>query len=246
MGPRVVATLSVLNADPLRARSRENYLKALRDVGCDVVAVDADHPAPDEFDALCLSGGEDMEPARYGAAIDPKTEAADPRRDALELALVAKARARDVPVLAICRGFQVVNVAYGGSLVQHVEGHREKNGPIVPHTAAATPGSKLAEACGTEPFSVNAFRTEGDEAKVTTLRVDESVAARQRERLAALRTRRDAGRVARLRGDLRAAAAGTENLMPRIVAAVEGDVTLGEICADLRDAFGSYVPADRG
>ena len=93
---------------------------------------------------------------------------------------------------------------------------------------------------------VNAFRTEGDEAKVTTLRVDESVAARQRERLAALRTRRDAGRVARLRGDLRAAAAGTENLMPRIVAAVEGDVTLGEICADLRDAFGSYVPADRG
>ena len=93
---------------------------------------------------------------------------------------------------------------------------------------------------------MNAFRTEGDEAKVTTLRVDESVAARQRERLAALRTRRDAGRVARLRGDLRAAAAGTENLMPRIVAAVEGDVTLGEICADLRDAFGSYVPADRG
>ena len=183
MGPRVVATLSVLNADPLRARSRENYLKALRDVGCDVVAVDADHPAPDEFDALCLSGGEDMEPARYGAAIDPKTEAADPRRDALELALVAKARARDVPVLAICRGFQVVNVAYGGSLVQHVEGHREKNGPIVPHTAAATPGSKLAEACGTEPFSVNARHHQAVDARslapslVPTARIDGYVEA---------------------------------------------------------------------
>ena len=149
-------TLSVLNADPLRARSRENYLNALRNAGCDAIAVDADHPAPDEFDALCLSGGEDMEPSRYAAAIDPKTEAADPRRDALELALVASARERDLPVLGICRGFQVINVAYGGSLVQHVDGHREKNGPILSHIAVATPGSKLAEACGTEPFSVNA------------------------------------------------------------------------------------------
>ena len=93
---------------------------------------------------------------------------------------------------------------------------------------------------------VNAFRTEGDEAKVTTLRVDESVAARQRERLAALRARRDAARVARLRSDLRAAAEGSANLMSPIVAAVDGDVTLGEICADLRASFGTYVPADRG
>jgi len=93
---------------------------------------------------------------------------------------------------------------------------------------------------------VNAFQTQGDEAKITTLRVDESVGARQRERLAALRTRRDAGRAERLRADLRAAAAGTENLMPRLIAAVDADVTLGEICADLRSAFGTYVPADRG
>jgi methylmalonyl-CoA mutase N-terminal domain/subunit len=93
---------------------------------------------------------------------------------------------------------------------------------------------------------VNAFQTKGDEAKITTLKVDESVAARQRERLAALRTRRDAKRVDRLRAGLRAAATGTANLMPAIVAAVDGDVTLGEICADLRASFGAYVPADRG
>ena len=92
---------------------------------------------------------------------------------------------------------------------------------------------------------VNAFQTQGDEARITTLKVDESVAARQRERLAALRTRRDAARVERLRGELRTAAAGTANLMPAIVAAVDGDVTLGEICADLRASFGAYVPADR-
>jgi methylmalonyl-CoA mutase N-terminal domain/subunit len=93
---------------------------------------------------------------------------------------------------------------------------------------------------------LNAFQTQGDEAKVTTLKVDESVAARQRERLAALRSRRDAARAERLRADVRAAAQGTANLMPAIVAAVDGDVTLGEICADLRASFGAYVPPDRG
>jgi methylmalonyl-CoA mutase N-terminal domain/subunit len=93
---------------------------------------------------------------------------------------------------------------------------------------------------------VNRYRTDGDEAKITTLKVDESVAARQRDRLAAVRASRDPARTERLRADLRTAALGTANLMPPIVAAVEGDVTLGEICADLRAAFGTYVPADRG
>ncbi|MEP7003521.1 MAG: methylmalonyl-CoA mutase family protein [Chloroflexota bacterium] len=93
---------------------------------------------------------------------------------------------------------------------------------------------------------VNAFQTVGEEVKVTTLRVDETVAARQSERLAALRARRDPAKTERLRGELRAAATGTANLMPPIVAAVEGDVTLGEICADLRESFGTYAPAERG
>ncbi len=89
---------------------------------------------------------------------------------------------------------------------------------------------------------VNAFRSDDGEGKVPTLRVDESVAARQRERLAALRARRDASHVARLREELRAAAAGGANLMPPIIAAVEGDVTLGEICTELRSVFGTYAP----
>lgn len=156
MAPRVVATLSVLNGNDLRVRSREHYLEALRAAGFEVVAVDADVAAPDQFDALCLTGGEDVEPSRYGTSIDPKTELVDPRRDALELTLLATARAHDLPVLGICRGFQVINVAYGGSLVQHVDGHRAANGPIVPHTVVPAAGSKLADACGTAPFSVNA------------------------------------------------------------------------------------------
>ena len=154
--PKVVATLSVPNASELRRRSREHYLKALRDAGFEVIAVDASDAVPSAFDALCLTGGEDMEPARYGAAADPRTETIDGARDALELGLIATARERDLPVLGICRGFQVINVAYGGSLLQHVDGHREKNGPIAPHVAVAAPGSKLAAACGTAPFSVNA------------------------------------------------------------------------------------------
>lgn len=154
--PKVVATLSVPNGSDLRRRSREHYLNALRDAGFDVIAVDAGRPVPAAFDALCLTGGEDLEPARYGAATDPKTETIDTARDALELGLIATARERDLPVLGICRGFQVLNVAYGGSLIQHVDGHREANGPIAPHIAVAAPGSKLAAACGTAPFSVNA------------------------------------------------------------------------------------------
>jgi putative glutamine amidotransferase len=156
VAPRVIATLSVLNGNELRVRSRANYVHALRGAGFDVIEVDSTSPVPDAFDALCLTGGEDLEPSRYGAPADPLTEPADPERDALELRLLATARERDVPVLGICRGLQVINVGYGGSLAQHVVGHREANGPITAHVATAVPGSKLAEACGSTPFSVNA------------------------------------------------------------------------------------------
>lgn len=156
MGPRVVATLSVPTGTDLRRRSRELYLTALRAAGFDVIAVDGAGTAPDEFDALCLTGGEDVEPARYRRVADPRTEVIDTARDALEIGLLATARERDLPVLGICRGFQVINVGYGGTLVQHLEGHREANGPVVPHVVVAPPGSKLAAACGVAPFNVNA------------------------------------------------------------------------------------------
>lgn len=154
--PTVVVTLSALNGSELRLRSRGHYLTALTDAGFEVIPVDAGGIAPAAFDALCLTGGEDLEPSRYGAPADPKTEPADAARDALELELLAVARERDLPILGICRGFQVINVAYGGSLVQHVDGHREANGPIVEHVVVAREDSKLAAACGTAPYRVNA------------------------------------------------------------------------------------------
>jgi methylmalonyl-CoA mutase, N-terminal domain len=89
---------------------------------------------------------------------------------------------------------------------------------------------------------VNAYRAEGDEAGIPITRVDQAVVERQRARLAELRVRRDAARATKARADLVTGAHSTANLVPLILAAVEADVTLGEICADLREVFGTYVP----
>ena len=89
---------------------------------------------------------------------------------------------------------------------------------------------------------VNAYRAEGDEPQVPITRVDPAVLERQRARLSDLRRRRDGARATKARADLSTAARGTANLVPPIVGAVEADVTLGEICADLREVFGTYVP----
>ena len=72
------------------------------------------------LDALVIAGGADIEPSRYGAEPDEKLGVVEPERDEWEFALYAAARRRGIPVLGICRGFQLVNVAHGGTLVQDV------------------------------------------------------------------------------------------------------------------------------
>jgi len=89
---------------------------------------------------------------------------------------------------------------------------------------------------------VNAYRAEGEEPEIPITRVDQAVVERQRGRLAELRARRDAGRATKARADLVTGARGSANLVPLILAAVEAYVTLGEICADLREVFGTYAP----
>lgn len=111
---------------------------------------------PDEtvahLDGLVLSGGADVDPARYGAAPEPGLGDVEPERDAWELALYAAAEARGIPVLAICRGFQLVNVARGGTLRQHVAldegvGHPrfESDGRARTHEVDVVEGTRLGE-----------------------------------------------------------------------------------------------------
>ncbi|HXW86993.1 MAG TPA: gamma-glutamyl-gamma-aminobutyrate hydrolase family protein [Streptosporangiaceae bacterium] len=117
-------------------------------------------PLPDaadvlgRLDGLVLSGGGDIDPARYGAARDHASGPANAERDAAELGLWRHALASGLPVLGICRGLQVVNVAQGGTLHQHLpdlvghDGHSPDPGAYGSHKVSVAPTSRLAGALG--------------------------------------------------------------------------------------------------
>ncbi|MEU7056488.1 gamma-glutamyl-gamma-aminobutyrate hydrolase family protein [Streptomyces sp. NPDC046197] len=96
------------------------------------------------LDGLVIAGGPDVEPVRYGAQRDPRTGPPAPARDAWELALIDAALAADVPLLGICRGMQLLNVALGGTLVQHLPGHAEVVGVFGGHPVKPVPGTLYA------------------------------------------------------------------------------------------------------
>ncbi|MEA2661750.1 MAG: putative glutamine amidotransferase, partial [Chloroflexota bacterium] len=152
--PTVVVTLCGHDRDRC-VRAREQYLTALRGAGCDVIALDPHDDVPADFDALCLTGGGDIESSRYGEVPAPETDDVDPARDALELRLLRTALRRDLPVLGICRGFQLINVERGGRLVQHVEGHSRSLGDLRAHEAEPAAGSLLAGATSSPAHAVN-------------------------------------------------------------------------------------------
>jgi putative glutamine amidotransferase len=97
------------------------------------------------LDGLVIAGGPDVDPARYGAERSPRTGPAAPERDAWELALIGAALRARTPLLGICRGMQLLNVALGGTLVQHLDGHAERVGVFGTHPVEAVPGSRYAE-----------------------------------------------------------------------------------------------------
>ena len=103
----------------------------------------------DVLDGLVFTGGPDLDPALYEAEPHPETNNVRPERDRAEIALLGAALERDLPVLAICRGSQVLNVALGGNLEQHVpdrvghDGHKETPGVFSRHPVAIEQGSKL-------------------------------------------------------------------------------------------------------
>ncbi|MFI8292701.1 gamma-glutamyl-gamma-aminobutyrate hydrolase family protein [Streptomyces sp. NPDC085614] len=96
------------------------------------------------LDGVVVAGGADVEPVRYGAAPDPRTGPPARARDAWELALIEAALASGTPLLGICRGMQLLNVALGGTLIQHLDGHVEAVGVIGRHTVKPVPGTLYA------------------------------------------------------------------------------------------------------
>ena len=118
----------------------------------------------DRIDALILAGGADMDPASYGADPDEHTAGWRPERDRFELALARGAIESEVPLLGICRGMEVLNVACGGTLDQHLETadvHLHTPGEFCDHEVCLEPGSLAASAVGTESISVRSHHHQG-------------------------------------------------------------------------------------
>ena len=108
----------------------------------------------DRLDGLVFSGGSDLDPALYGQEPHPQTTGVVPERDRAELALLRAALERELPVLAICRGSQVLNVALGGDLTQHLpelvghDGHKRTPGVFARHEVELEPGTRLERLLG--------------------------------------------------------------------------------------------------
>ncbi|WP_413756411.1 gamma-glutamyl-gamma-aminobutyrate hydrolase family protein [Streptomyces sp. MMBL 11-3] len=102
------------------------------------------------LDGLVIAGGPDVDPGRYGAARDPRCGPEARARDSWELALIGAALAAGTPLLGICRGMQLLNVALGGTLVQHIDGHVEAVGVFGRHGVKPVPGSLYAGLVGGE------------------------------------------------------------------------------------------------
>jgi putative glutamine amidotransferase len=139
------------------------YITAVQRFGAIALMIPPDPELEDDpdrvldlVDALILAGGNDIDPANYGADRHPETKGTVPDRDSFELALAQRAWERDIPVLGICRGMQLINVARGGTLIQHLPDevghgdHRRVPGSFdgSDHYVHLTPGSLAARAAG--------------------------------------------------------------------------------------------------
>jgi putative glutamine amidotransferase len=157
MTPRV----GVTRWEDIPGETIERYWTRIRDAGLDYADLHERDSRMDGLDALVLTGGVDVEPARYGAERHEKVRRIDSDRDEFELGLLSQALARDIPVLAICRGHQLLNVCFGGSLLQHIEtgehtaDYRTEGYPSRSHDVEVVPGTRLREWLDAERVLVN-------------------------------------------------------------------------------------------
>lgn len=119
------------------------------------------------LDGVLVTGGADLDPGAYGETAHPETAVSSTERDAFELLLVREASARDLPCLGVCRGMQIVNVAYGGALEQHLPDrlehdiHRGENGDFAHHQVEVEPDTLAALAAGTTRVAVKSYHHQG-------------------------------------------------------------------------------------
>lgn len=151
--------------------SQRTYSLCIADAGALPVLLPADEAsveAPDDLldllDALVLSGGADLDPASYGAEPHESTKGYKAERDRFEIALAQRALERDMPVLGICRGMQLLNVACGGTLEQNLANsdlHMHTPGQFSDHDVRLEPGSLAARVMGAERVSARSHHHQG-------------------------------------------------------------------------------------
>ncbi len=152
MRPCVVITTSYSRA--LWPTKLRHYRAALQAAGAEVHILSPaefapHHPLVDRMQGLVLGGGGDVHPRRYYQPPNgTDMNSVDEARDHMEWALLHRALERDIPVLAICRGFQVLNVVLGGTLTQHRDGHQKTVTSPLLHKIHVVPGTRLWEALG--------------------------------------------------------------------------------------------------
>ena len=141
-------------------QTRSSYVHAVEVAGglpvlIPPVGPDALEALLERLDGIVFPGGADVDPAEYGEVRQPKTEVVA-ELDRLELAVAHWAIHSDVPTLGICRGQQVLNVAMGGSLIQHLDDHRQPGDrTALTQKLTVTPGSRLADVFGSTQIEVN-------------------------------------------------------------------------------------------
>jgi putative glutamine amidotransferase len=168
--PAIGVTIENARQEPEVFRLREDYVRSVETAGGLPLVLAPGRPEDaaevlGRVDALLLTGGADLDPKYYGEAPHPKLGPTFGERDAFELALVREALRRDLPLLAICRGHQVLNVAMGGTLVQDIPSQLPGAGAHDPdverwetcHEVEILPGTRLREILGTERVAVNSF-----------------------------------------------------------------------------------------
>jgi len=134
------------------------YAAALRLVGLEPAPITPERPASlSGVRGLVLTGGTDVDPALYGQEAHAATDKPDRERDELEAALLREALEQDLPILAICRGMQLFNVVFGGTLIQHLDGHAFRTpDPSEPaHQVRVEPCTRLCTIVGEGLHAVN-------------------------------------------------------------------------------------------